>query len=158
MQRTTRGCTRHAAIRPNNHQRNGNDRSIYARKYEDRSCGYALSRGNLVDLLPARFPKMGSTGSFRPAERSRKRLGVNFIRKLPRPILKTEIVQRTEPAYWVLSQRALCSPNQRPPASPLLKVSRFARMKPLNRSVPLRSTSLAAFKSCSAANSTGPTC
>jgi hypothetical protein len=35
---------------------------------------------------------------------------VNFIRKLPRPILKTETVRQTESAYWVLSQLALCSP------------------------------------------------
>jgi hypothetical protein len=46
-----------------------------------------------------------------------------FIRKLPQPILKTEILAvgavarlvgpGTESAYWVVSQRALFSPNCR---------------------------------------------
>ena len=40
----------------------------------------------------------------------KKALKIDFIGKLPRPILKTEIVRRTASVYWVLSQRALCSP------------------------------------------------
>jgi hypothetical protein len=56
--------------------------------HEDRSCGYALSRANLLDLLPARFPKMGRTGSFRPAERWRKRLRSRFYQESARA--KTE--------------------------------------------------------------------
>ena len=35
---------------------------------------------------------------------------INFIRELPLPILKTEIVRWTESTYWVVSQHALCSP------------------------------------------------
>ena len=67
-------------------------------------------RPALLDLLPARFPKMGRTGNFGLQSFQESGSAMDFIRKLPRPILKTEIVRRTESAYWVVSQRALCSP------------------------------------------------
>jgi|SRR6516164_1897599 len=41
----------------------------------------------------------------------KKRLVLGSIRKVPGPKLKTEILQWSCSAYWVLSQLALCSPN-----------------------------------------------
>jgi len=41
-----------------------------------------LSQANLLDLLPARFPKLRRTGNFWPAERSRKRLGKRFYQEI----------------------------------------------------------------------------
>jgi len=90
-------CTRHAAIRPNKHQRTGIDRSI--------------SQANLLDLLPARFPKMGRTGSFRSVRIGKDSWALGSLRKVPVPKWKTAILQRMCSAYWVLSQLALCSPN-----------------------------------------------
>ena len=57
------------------------------------------------------FPKWAAPEVFGLQSVEESDWAVNFIRKLPRPILKTEIVQRTEPAYWVLSQRSLCGPS-----------------------------------------------
>ena len=72
---------------------------------------YALSRANLLDLLPRDFPKWAVPEIFGLQSVEESGWAINFIRKLPRPILKTEIVRRTESAYWVVSQRALCSPK-----------------------------------------------
>ena len=59
---------------------------------------------------PRHFPKWAEPEIFGLQSVEESGLAVNFIRKLPRPILKTEIVRRTQSAYWVVSQRALCSP------------------------------------------------
>src|SRR5208283_4754646 len=73
--------------------------------------GCALVRGNLLDLLPRDFSKWAEPEIFGLQSVQESGWASEFIRKLPWPILKTEIVRRTESAYWVVSQRALCSPN-----------------------------------------------
>jgi hypothetical protein len=72
-----------------------------------------LSRANLLDLLPTRFPKMGRTGNFSVCADWKSRRALGSIRKVPGPKRKTAILQRMCSAYWVVSQRALCSPNRR---------------------------------------------
>ena len=55
--------------------------------------------------------QIGQNRKFSAGRAFKKAAGRSILsRKLPRPILKTEIVRRTESANWVLSQRALCSP------------------------------------------------
>ena len=79
-------------------------------------------RGSELAILPCHgptswiyslrdFPKWAEPEIFGLQSVEESGLAINSIRKLPRPILKTEIVRRTEPAYWVVSQRALCSPS-----------------------------------------------
>ena len=70
---------------------------------------------------PAPFPKWAEPEILDLQSVEESGLAINLIRKLPRPILKTEIrgpwgrwlgslVRRTESPYWVVSQRALCGP------------------------------------------------
>ena len=53
-----------------------------------------MSRANLLDLLLARFPKMGRSELF-GLSIGKSRRGDAFPEKLPGPKLKTEIVRRT---------------------------------------------------------------
>jgi hypothetical protein len=69
-----------------------------------------LVTGQPPGFTPTRFPKMGRTELFGLQSVEESGWAINFIRKLPRPILKTEIVRRTKSAYWVVSQRAFGSP------------------------------------------------
>jgi hypothetical protein len=106
-----RGYTRRAAIRPNKHRRTGKRSQYFHVRMQGSERGCALLRANPLDLPPRDFLKWAEPEVFGLQSVQESGWAVNFIRKLPRPILKTEIVQRTESAYWVLSQRALCSPR-----------------------------------------------
>ena len=66
---------------------------------------------------PRGFPKWAEPEIFGLQSVEESGLAFNFIRNLPRPILDTEIVRRMESAYWVVSQRALCSPYAIPRAA-----------------------------------------
>jgi hypothetical protein len=66
-----------------------------------------------MDLLPRDFPKWAEPEIFGLQSVEESGLAINFIRKLPRPILKTEIVRRT--LYSIQSLEAKSTPGRLAP-------------------------------------------